>query len=343
MDDKGNRIDDLIHRINFPALTKQEHDIANVQNAGLVNKVTYIQAGELWFMTLSISLFALLVVFVYALLYYHTLYKKQGLYKVLFSQGTVNIAKMISDEDEEDEDDDDEMDIEQKWDSQRSVLECIVPMWSCVAYLVCMVLLSAHCLGRVLCSYEKELQERIWFTTMQIFCSALAWVTSTCVAFICTRCSKAHPLSTTRLSWTGQFLLYQLQRDGMWSLHFVTTVLLFDDILALVSVTSYDADSQDGTSLTYLLYIWLALFTLYILIFLALDVWLNHDVVILPYILMVIILCEIPARNHNAMSEDPAYLGTSLIGLLIIICLTTRLVFGWARIGAKGVPHFKSD
>lgn len=332
-------LDDFVRHVNFAALERQARDIVNVQIAGTANKVTYIQAGELWFATLCISSFALFAVFVYAILYRHTLYKKRCVYDhVRFSQGVVHIVGMARDDDEE-EDDGGEM----RADEMRAASENIIPAWSCVAYLVCVCLISVHCLGRVLHSYTKALHERKLATTMQMFCSTMAWIASTIVASVYTWRSNVHPVHTTSLSWLGGFILYQLQRESVWALHVVTTLLVFDDILAFVAVTSYDVNSQGGTSLTDLLYIWLGLFTLYTVVFLVVDLWLNREVVIMPYILMVVVLCEIPARNHKSMSEDPASLGTSMIGLIVLMCLTARLVIGWARKGATGIPHFKSD
>lgn len=342
MESGGKRIDDLIYKTNFPAIRIQAQEMDSVQKAGHANNVTYIQAGELWFGTLCISLFALFAVFVYALLYQRTLYKKKCLYdKVVFMQGRVQTVGMSSDDEEEDGD---EADIEQENDAMRATAEHILPIWSCVVYLVCMVLLSAHSLGRVLYSYKKELHERTGVSTMQVSCSALCWIASTSAACLYTWNSRADTQNTRCLSWKANFLLYKLHRESVWSLHAVTTVLLLDDILTMVAVTSYDAASQTGTSLTNLLYIWLGLFTLYIVVFLVLDMWLNkEEVVILPYMMMVIILCEIPTRNYKSMSEDPASLGTSSIGLLILMCLTARLVHGWTRKGCECVPHFKSD
>jgi hypothetical protein len=346
-DDDGDKqedscIDDLIYSANFPAMRRQAIDLANVQIAGHANKVTYIQAGELWFAALCICSTAWLTVFVYALLYHHVLYRKRCMYEqVLFSQDTIRIIGLGHDENGE-ENHDDETNVERKYAAARVAVERIMPTWYCLAALSCALLLCLHCLVRGLHSYENELQDRTLFTTVQVACSTFAWVASTAVVLIYRGCSSAFPACTMRLSWVGYFILYELQCESVLSLHVVTSLLVIDDILVSVAIASYDAGSQEGTSLTDLLYIWQGLFVLYVTAFVVFDFWFNGDeAAIMPYIVMVIVLCEIPARNYKSMGKDPAYLGTSLIGLAVLICLTARVVFSWARKGRERLPQLQ--
>ena len=192
---------------------------------------------------------------------------------------------------------------------------------------------------------EKLLNEQaVCVFIIQMVISASAWIASSVLPFMFTRCIKSYPPTTsTALLWPGHFLLYQLQRESIWCLHVVTTILIFDDILLLVAVNSFDVESQDGTSLSNLLYLWLALFAIYFILLALSNLWFDKDGVMLPYILLLIILCEIPTRNYKLMNEDAASIGTAIIGLLILMCLTGQIVHGLARRGAQCVPHFKSD
>ncbi len=333
------RIDDLIYLVNFPALSKQAQDLVNMQKAANV-KVTYIQAGQLWFATLCICSAALLAVFTYGLLFHFILYKKRWRYEfVVFKQNMVRIIGMNSGENEEEN----ETEIKEQYIAPRVFVERILPISSCLGYLVSMIILCIHSMIYVLHFYEDKLHTRLFFSIIQICCSCLTWFTSTFTVFLYRKSSRSYPVDSVNLSRTGKFLLYQLQCESVWSLHAITSVLLFDDILVLLAVISHHQGPQEKISLTELLYIWQALFVIYIIVFFLLDVWLNNEIVIFSYILMVIVLCEIPARNYKLMSQDPACLGTSLIGLLILGCLTARIVLGCAGCFSKSLPHFKSD
>ena len=334
----GNQgTDGLLFQTNFLALRKQAQDMATIQTAGDVKKVTYIQAGELWFATLCICSTTLMAVFIYGISYYFILYNRRWKYEIVeFRNNMVRILGMG-------EDNVNGASTNKRHIPPRALVEHILSPWSCALYLACMALLCIHCLIRVLFSYGKEMQHRLLFSIMQLCCSCLALLASTFSVLIYRRCAKAYPADTVNLSQCGKIVLYKLHCESVWSLHLVVSVLILDDILVLVAITSYDPVSGDGISLTELLYIWQAVFIVYIIGFSILDAWWNNEVVILSYILMVIILCEIPARNYKAMSQDSAYLGTSLIALLILGCLTSRIVLSWARHASKHMPHFKSE
>ena len=347
-EESGESLYDILKDAKFQDIVKTNKAMAMLEKAGDVKKVTYIQAGELWFVTLCITLSILLAVFIYAILYNWKLYKKRSLYnKVLFKQDSVQIEGLASDDDdeekEEEEEEEEQMTAEDRSGALRAVIGHILPTWACIMYMVSTSSLAVHCLLRVLYSYEYKLQDRTLPTVLQICFAAIAWVPSTCLPFIFTRCNKDHPADTTCLSSTGNVLLYRLQREGIWGLQVVSTVILVDDILVLVGVKSFDAVSQNGTSLTNLLYIWLGLFTVYIIVFCLLDWWINEEVLLLPYLLMLVTLCEIPTRNYRAMCEDAASLGSSGISLLILTSLSARLVYVWANKGVQSVAHIKFD
>lgn len=334
----------LLKNANFQEKVNQEKTELSVQTEGQPSKVTYIQSGELWFATLCINSSILLVVFLYAILCICKLYDKRGTYeKVLFQHDSVQIVGLASDEEEEEEDDDEQMTTEDRPGPSMAVLEHILPTLSCIMYIACLLSLVAHCLLRVLFSYEVELQDRTSFTFMQIFLSVIALIASTLMLFIYRRQNKAHPADTACLSATSQVLLYRLQWEGIWGMHVVCTANLFDDILTLVAVRFYNPDSKDGISLTNLIYIWLGLFTVYIILLFLLDLCVNNDVLILAYLSMLFLLCEIPIRNYKAMNTDPASLGTSGIGLLVLVCLSVRLVYVLAYKGFQCVQHVKFD
>ena len=346
MDDQQDTFQDIIHRANFMLIAKQNEDNARVETEGHANKVTYIQAGELWFGTLCIISCALLTVFIYAVVYISRVCNKRDAYEhVLFQKDTVRIIGMISDDDDDEEEDDDDNDEDEttRNTTPTVILRNILPTWSCVAYIVCLLSISLHCMLRILYSYNQKLQDRMLLTAIQIYLSSMTCVTSTILLLIYVRCTKDNHADSKWLSSTGQVVLFHLQQEAVWGLHVVSTVVLFDDILVLVAVKTFDADSQDGTSLTNLLYIWLGLFTSYIIVLYLMDWWINENILILPSLLVLIILCEIPLRNYKSMSEDPASLGTSCIGLLIILCLSGRMVYVSIHKGKESIPHFKTE
>lgn len=342
MEYKQNSIGNIIHEINFPAMTKQNAVMAKSKIAGSATNFTYIQGGPLWFATLCICSGALLAVFVYAILYHFILYKKRCTYPVTFDTrlNTIRIIGITRDEDGHECDN--EKDIEERHDATRTAAKRMVPIWSCVAFLACLGLLSNHSLLRVLYSYKKEMQDRLFPTIIQICCSAFALVASTFAVLNYKMCSKTYPVSNTDISWVGNFILYKLQFETVWSLHLVTNVIFFEDILVLVSVSSYDPVLKDGITLATMIYIWQVIFVLYIICFFVLDAWSNEEHLIQPYILMGILLCEITARNYKAMDQDAAYLGTSIIQLLIFVCLTSGVVIRCSRNGIPIVHNFKS-
>lgn len=342
MDANDARLDDVIHEANFAQITKQNHEEAMLRKEGHHKNVSYVQCGELWFATMCITSSILLAVFFYAVMYNWKLHKKRHVYDtVLFRQDHVQVVGLPSSEDEE-EDEDEQMTAEDKGGT-LAVLDHILPIWSCIAYIVCVLSLSPHCVLRVLCSYEKKLQDRMVMTVLQIYLSGMALIASTFLVFFFTRRNKAHPADTTCLSSTGKRLLYGIQREGIWGLHGVCTFLLVDDILVMNAINELAPDLKTGLTLTNLLYIWLGVFTLYIIVISLLDWWVNEDIIFLSYLLMLIMLCEIPLRNYKAMSEDSARTVTPTIGLAIFLCLSGRLVYVWVHKGFQSVRYLKFD
>lgn len=345
MEGADDSLADVIHAANFPLFSKQASEIENVQIAGHAKNATYIQAGTFWFTTLCISMTTLFVVFASAVrLFTRILDNRTARYERILYHGDSNSVHIEgTTSDEEDDHDDDETTPKDDSSDLRAFPKRIIPIRSCVALMACVILICLHCLIRVLYSYKRNLQDRTPFFIIQMCLSASAWIPSTLLPFFYTRCIRAHPPTTTTcIQWPGHFLLYQLQWESIWCLHVVTTILLFDDILLLVAAKSFDVESQEGVSMTSLLYIWMAMFGIYFIILALYCLWFDKDGFMLPHILMLIVLCEIPTRNYKLMDEDAASLGTSGFGILILMCLTAQIVHSLARRGAQCVPHFKS-
>lgn len=340
MDSDGTykTIDKIILQSDFSELARQQKELSDMNKAGLAEKVTYIQAGSLWFAALVISLFILLCTYLYGLVYHHKLYKNGTFYNAaIYADGEVNFRR------DRDIEDNDSMDIHEIQVAKQALLRFAMPMSSCVLYLTSVILLSAHSLIRVLWCYKEKLEDRIVPLTIQTICSAYCTVALSAIIVLYKRhCDNVPQSHMVTLQKRDKLMMDWLKKNGAWSLHIVTMMLFFDDILSLTSVSSFDPNRKEGISLSNLLYIWLLMYTIYIIFFFVFDWKLNDCALILPYIIQMIILCEIPSRNYTAMSKD-APLFVSIAGIFGLICVTVRCISIVANTGYECIPHFKSE
>lgn len=337
-----DRLEELVRSADFDEMAKQAKELVLLKNAGSAKKVTYIQAGELCSMAKCIVLLTLLSVFLYSLCYYHKLCKRKTRYiGAIFTAGNVHIRQEGDNNNtgnvhiRQEGDNNNTANTEDDMTAKRRLLEQTMPTRNCVAYAICMLLLCTHSLVRILWSFKSELHDRTVPTSFQLVCSLLTTVTSLYVVV------KGYSKPTMELPFNGQLILYNLQDNGALALHVVSFVILLDDILALISACSYHANTDEGISLTVLLYTWEGVYTLYLIIYIIMDFRYNDGVISLPYIVLMVILCEIPASSHKAMGRDPASLFTSIVGFLLLGCLTIRVVISSVQTGAEQVSRLK--
>lgn len=335
----GKSFQQILYNSDLDILHKQIQEQNVIDDNAKPMDVTYIQGGTTYFWCNIIIGMGLVLLFVYTI--YNVTSSTRGKKCSKKEQGVLYYKL----------DDDDEEYVEIKDTSDQSyvcnVAGLFISPWLSTFLLLLMIAMSVHELVRVCISYEKHISLRTFYTAFQLTMSIISVCLVSVLTYIVTiegRKFKMEPLIPPVLpgfvaetETKGRHVILKTSRSSLHTLFFgyllvditygliVSVWIMFlDDVLESVAVFSFGSNNR---RLDTLLYAWMIIFVVYVVVFFILDIaWFKRKLILLPYLFMITILCEIPIRNHIAMTRNMSQLGTSLVALLLLLCLFIRIV-----------------